>query len=161
MSKRTNQQRRAEDAARDRPPQRIGASGISSLGHAEAVTLAHIPEDTPQVMGALTYEQAIDVPGLTADQARSALATLTGAGRVRVWQEAPGLHLVARGPFRVCERCGKLTAPGPCGGPTYRCSAQYDHTTGQHTRTSAPALVYATTGPDGCGHDPAGEQEAA
>lgn len=135
-------------------------AGTISLANERIITavLERLPHGPH---AALRYEDAVDVPGLTALQARVALFGLAMAGRVRLWQEAAGLHLVARGGFRICEACGKVCAPGPCNGPTYRCTAQYDHRTGAHTRTPAPALVYVSDGPPGCGHDPAAPQERA
>lgn len=63
---------------------------------------------------AITYEQAVEVPGQTAKQSRMALLSLVMARKARAWAEAPGIMLVARGPFRACDRCGAYCAPGPC-----------------------------------------------
>lgn len=43
-----------------------------------------------------------------------ALAGMAAEGRVRAWEEAPGINMVARGPFRACDYCGSLAPPGAC-----------------------------------------------
>lgn len=77
---------------------------------AERMVYERIPADGC----ALLYDVIVDVPGLTGQRARAALFALAMGGKVRAWQEAPGIHLVARGPFRQCDRCGAQCAPGPC-----------------------------------------------
>lgn len=84
------------------------------LEWAERKVWDNIPVDAPGVRGAIPYDQAVNVPGLTADQARYALFRLVGSRRARCWQEIQGMHLVARGPFRQCDRCGAMCAPGEC-----------------------------------------------
>lgn len=98
----------------DRAPERLGSGTWdptwSPSDTAERLVWANIPADG----SARLHEVVVDVPGLTGQQARMALLALVMGRKARAWQEAPGIHLVARGPFRQCDRCGAQCAPGPC-----------------------------------------------